>query len=168
MSTAATGRPRQQPAAPQAQQKPPVDLDGPLLDQVIENTARSIDRAAGKWRAEIDALGSEQLRRSLGVAEAMRRLRLALEPLKGLIMGLMNSPLGFMTDQDPARPRRDRPVTPYDWETVSRCAVQALASSEARNTMNFAISGGVSLRFKHWRSSSAFSDSGVNHLSIWR
>jgi hypothetical protein len=40
-------------------------------------------------------------------------------------MSLMNSPLGFLTDRDPARPTRDGEVKPYSVDVVRDCVIEA-------------------------------------------
>src|SRR5262245_22908917 len=121
MSTASPSRPRAQQTAPA------VDLDAPLLDAVIDQTAQRLDEAAARYQGEIDSPGLGQLRRSMLLAHAISRLQAALEPLKDRIMLLQNSPLGFLTDRDPSRSgKAGQQVTPYGWDVIRRCVVQAL------------------------------------------
>src|SRR5215831_7801874 len=122
MTTTTTGhRPRAQQTAPA------VDLDAPLLDELIDRAASNLDSAAQRYQGEIDAPGLGQLRRSMLLAHAISRLQAALEPLKERILMLQNSPLGFLTDRDPSRPgKTGQSVQPYGWDIIRRCVVQAL------------------------------------------
>lgn len=127
MATATPQRPAQQrpPAQQQARpQAPAVDLDTPLLDSILEQTVTKLDGAAARYRGQVEEIPPEEaMRRAAVQAAAMQRLMAAIEPLQPLLMGLVDSPLGFMTDQAPGN-RGNKPQ--YEWAVVKRCAVEAV------------------------------------------
>lgn len=119
MTTATQTKPRATYAEPPA-------AEPQLLDRVIDETSARIDRLADQYRAH-SAEVTGKFRRALMLAEAMRQITGAISaPMMDLIMGLMNSQLGFLTDRDPSRPGKSGQVQPYHPEVVKRCFVESV------------------------------------------
>ncbi len=89
---------------------------------------------ASAWR-RIDSIGASaseaflsagSFTKALNVATAIRDLRNALtDEVMEPIMELMNSPLGFLTDQDPLRPSATNPhPKPYSVAVVRDCFIE--------------------------------------------
>jgi hypothetical protein len=92
-----------------------------LLDPAVERTAALIDATAGAYARAIGSCEGH-MRRALLMARGIERLRQAITPdVMGLVMQLMNSPNGFMTD----RPSKGDP-TPYPAEVVKEAFITAL------------------------------------------
>lgn len=78
--------------------------------------------AAESGLASIQNLG--QLARGISMAAAIHRLRSLVTPeMVAHAMALMNTPLGFKTDRDPARAQN---ATPYSEAVVKDCLIQSL------------------------------------------
>lgn len=85
--------------------------------------------------------------RAFKLAAGMRQLRQMITPemMTSMIMPLMNTRLGFKTDQDPSRPRYDgKPVNPYPVDVVKECLIEALlrGANPVGNEFNI-IAGGT-------------------------
>lgn len=92
--------------------------------QELAALAREIDATAAGAVELFQGAGSFE--KEIQLASAMRDLRELLTPeVMAPIMSLMNSPLGFVTDRDPARPTRDGEVKPYSVEVVRDCVIES-------------------------------------------
>lgn len=71
--------------------------------------------------------GAESFEKELAVAVAVQELRAALTPeVMQPIMALMNTSLGFKTDQDPKRPSASNPApTPYSVDVVREVFIES-------------------------------------------
>lgn len=88
-----------------------------------KDLAKKIDEIA-QATLEIFNGSDMDFERELAVASAMGDMRALLTPeMMKPVMALMNSPLGFMTDRNPAT--SDRQVTPYAVEVVRDCVIEA-------------------------------------------
>lgn len=76
----------------------------------------------------LNVLGAEgHFRRAFMLAAGIRQLERSItDDMMADIMGLMNSPLGFLTDRDPTKPGKNGPPVPYPVGVIKRCAVEAL------------------------------------------
>lgn len=85
----------------------------------VQDTAKKYELRA------LNAFG--HLERAIMLAEGIELLRTAITPLLPNLIGLMNTPLGFDTDRNPTKPKKDgsRPE-PYPMETIRDCIVEAL------------------------------------------
>src|ERR1035437_2247928 len=95
------------------------------------STKNELIVAAGKIdeiskRASSAFLGAEAFEKALVVAQSIGELRGALtDEVMRPIMELMNTSLGFMTDQDPKRPSASNPQPkPYSIEIVRDCFIE--------------------------------------------
>ena len=97
----------------------------PLLDQVIDETCRTLDRTASRYqKALAEAHGHTQ--RAILLGRGVSAIRgLLTDAVMKEIMPLMNSQLGFMTDRGP-QARSDKLKTPYSVPEVRECLVQAI------------------------------------------
>lgn len=92
----------------------------------LQTAIATIDSTAAKAMALFSA--ADSFERELAVAQAMQDLRAALTPeVMKPIMGLMNSPIGFMTDRNPAQtdPKTGRPFVPYSVDIVRECFIES-------------------------------------------
>lgn len=88
----------------------------------LTTAIRTIDETASKAMELFNA--ADSFERELAVAQAMSDLRAALTPeVMKPIMGLMNSPIGFMTDRNPLT--SEKPVTPYSMDVVRDCFIES-------------------------------------------
>ena len=103
-----------------------------MSNDLVEQRSRAVAEA---WK-RIDVIGESasdaflsagSFTKALNVANAIRDLRKALtDEVMAPIMELMNSPLGFMTDQDPLRPSDKNPnPKPYSVAVVRDCFIEA-------------------------------------------
>jgi hypothetical protein len=95
------------------------------------STKNELIQAAGRIdeiskRASSAFLGGESFEKALVVAQSIGELKAALtDEVMRPIMELMNTPLGFMTDQDPKRPSTNNPKPePYTVEIVRDCFIE--------------------------------------------
>jgi hypothetical protein len=91
----------------------------------VSEAAVNIDRIS---TAAMEAFSNaESFVKELKVAQAVVDLRLALtEEIMAPIMALMNTSLGFKTDQDPARPSQNNPQpTAYSLEVVRNVFIES-------------------------------------------
>lgn len=94
-----------------------------LLDQVIDKTVERLDSLSQQCLEALAAPAASALRRAMLRARAVELLEAAITPeVLRLIMRLMNSPAGFLTDRGPGMKQE----APYDATIVRRCAVEAL------------------------------------------
>jgi hypothetical protein len=121
--TATATQPRPQPPAPPREERDP----GHLLDKVIEQEMARLQDTSTTYASAIEQAHGH-LHRAALIASGIEKLRELLTPkLMGVIMSLMNTELGFLTDRDPARARRDKPAPPpYDVETVKTATIAGL------------------------------------------
>lgn len=101
----------------------PPAAEGPaeLLDHGVEQAAARIDTLAGRYAHAIESTQGH-LQRALILARGLELLRKTITPaMMAPIMGLMNTPNGFMTD----RPSKSQPQ-PYSEEVVKECFITAL------------------------------------------
>lgn len=85
------------------------------IDELAMEASALFNQADGSFAAE------------LGIAQAMNDLTVALtDEMMQPVMALMNTPLGFLTDRDPARPVEGKPPpTPYSVEVVRSCFIES-------------------------------------------
>ena len=101
----------------------------------IDDTRRSAQAAISQAIAD-----KNETLKALVTASAMETLRQQLTTeLMQDVMRLMNSPLGFRTDRDPAR---DPNAKPYAMETVRDCVITAILSGFALVGNEWNIIGG--------------------------
>lgn len=85
------------------------------LERVAEEYGLSKIHQAGRFR------------RTMLLAEGLGKLReLMTPPIMARVMGVMNCPLGFLTDRDPARAKPGQEVQPYTVEVVRDCVIEAV------------------------------------------
>lgn len=109
------GPQHQLPAAPQA----PHELVAP---EQVEALEQAIGECAIKFQESTGTLA-----RAFAISYGLRRLEALITPgMMTEIMSLMNSPLGFLTDKNPAQFNRDgQRVQPYTPDIVKRCVIEA-------------------------------------------
>jgi len=92
---------------------------------ILQQKARAIDRIATEAMALFE--GSSSFESELAVAQAVRDLRAALTPeIMAPIMALMNTEIGFLTDQDPLKPSSKNPhPQPYSVDVVRECFIES-------------------------------------------
>lgn len=87
----------------------------------------AVDQFSREARTEIAKAqtAGNTMMQALITARAVQGLReLITDAMMTDIMGLMNSPLGFLTDRDPARPKKDGSKSvPYPVEVVKDCFI---------------------------------------------
>lgn len=112
---AAQTQQHQLPAVPQA----PTEMVAPEQVQALES---AIVECAVKFQQSTGTLA-----RAFAISYGLRRLEALITPgMMTEIMSLMNSPLGFLTDKNPAQFKRDGSrVQPYDEAIVKRCVIEA-------------------------------------------
>lgn len=95
----------------------------PLLDQVLEQTARKIDLLAGRYSKAI-AEAPGHMERAFLLAEGIDHLRQAITPeVMRKVMRLMNHKNGFMTDRGT---ERSKIKEPYSEGVVKECFITSL------------------------------------------
>jgi len=96
-----------------------------LNNKSLVSAAKSIDMIS--CRAMESFGGAESFEKELAVAVAVQELRAALTPeVMQPIMALMNTSLGFKTDQDPKRPSASNPApTPYSVDVVREVFIES-------------------------------------------
>jgi len=96
-----------------------------LNNKSLVSAAKSIDLIS--CRAMESFGGAESFEKELAVAVAVQELRAALTPeVMQPIMALMNTSLGFKTDQDPKRPSASNPApTPYSVDVVREVFIES-------------------------------------------
>jgi hypothetical protein len=83
------------------------------------------------------------LEQALMLSAGMTALRdMLTEEVMQDVMGLMNSPLGFLTDRDPARAYGDKEVKPYPLPVVRECFIEAVVRGFRPINNEFNIIGG--------------------------
>jgi hypothetical protein len=98
---------------------PPQQQDEALLDTVLEKTIGEMDRKASSYARQLDDPTVGKLRRAMMTAAAIQRLRgMMTKPVMDLLMSLVNTPVGFMTD------KKDGQSYPPD--VIRDCAIEAL------------------------------------------
>lgn len=134
---------RVQTQAPQATTKT-IDPEAKLLNDVLEKTIESVDKAATRFSSEINQDGIGQLLRAAKKGAAIKRLRAMLSgELLDLLRSLMNSPMGFLTDKDPKRKSKEGTATaPYDDDVIRDCAIEALLNGVLWDGNEFNIIAG--------------------------
>lgn len=111
---------------PQRQPAPAKQTDEQLLDAAIDKTIAELDRKASSYTRQLEDPGIGKLRRAMMTAAAVQRLRgMMTKPVMDLLMSLMNSPLGFMTDKGP-HAWKEEDKKPYGEDVVRDCAIEAL------------------------------------------
>lgn len=101
---------------------------------ITQETASGFQLAAEQAKKAFGKATSDDFFAALEVAAAVDALRSYLDQpeIKTRILGLMNTPIGFRTDRDPKlkkwSPKEQREVspTPYNYDTVKDCVVEAL------------------------------------------
>lgn len=72
----------------------------------------------------LNASGSNDMAQALNAANAMQEIRQAMTPeVLAIAKPLMNSPLGFLTDRDPTKSRRQ--VELYSDQVIADCIIEA-------------------------------------------
>jgi hypothetical protein len=105
--------------------QPPAEKEADLIDAILAQTADRIGRTARRYCTELEAT-DDHMRKAVLMAKGIEYLRRELTgPMMQTIMGLMNSPLGFMTDHVPTAYKEENRV-PYSVEIVRDCAIQAM------------------------------------------
>lgn len=95
-----------------------------MLDKVIASTIGNLETLAARYERELSDPTIGRLHRAAVTGAALQNLRAMFNrPIRDLLMSLMNSKLGFMTDH--ATPRA-KDQTPYEEEAVVNCAIEAL------------------------------------------
>lgn len=95
----------------------------PLLNEVLENTVKKLERLSSQCLGELGAAGSA-FRKAMVTARAIDALNAVLTPdVMKHIMSLMNTPLGFLTDLMPGNKKN---LPPYSVEIVKRAVIEAL------------------------------------------
>lgn len=100
-----------------------VEPSAPLLDQVLEQTAKRIDLLAGRYsKAIVEAPG--HMERAFLLAEGIDHLRQAITPqVMQKVLRLMNHKNGFMTDRGG---ERGKIKEPYPENVVKECFIASL------------------------------------------
>jgi hypothetical protein len=106
------------PAAPRTAPRPPATAISPAQVAALET---ALSECGETFRQSNGALA-----RSLAIAQGLQQLQTLIEPAMPSIIGLMNTPLGFLTDRDPANSGKDgKPLSPYEPAIVKRCVIEA-------------------------------------------
>lgn len=97
------------------------DLQRVGVDQAgLQRLDALADRYSGQSLAQLPRFS-----RAVTTAVAMQELRDALMPYMPHIMGLMNQPLGFLTDKDPSKAKPGENIVPYSQEVICSVVVEA-------------------------------------------
>lgn len=112
--------PRQQPGRQEAPAKP-VENSEQLLDKIMSDTVSNIDKTAERFKGELHDPTIGQFIRAIKKAKAIEILRKMIMPTMPLIRSLMNTPMGFLTDEKPDKPYTD--------EVLRDCVIEAMLSS---------------------------------------
>lgn len=119
--------------------------------EALKERAEQIQSVGDKWRGSLATVAS-QAARSVEMALAIAELTQLITPdMVSAIMPLMNSPLGFRTDKDPATAKPGTTVTPYSAEVVKRCWIHAelMGARMVGNEVNI-IAGNVYRTKEHY------------------
>lgn len=155
MATATQSRPQQRQAPRGPAQNPQHQLPSAppaphelVAPEQIEALETAIGECAIKFQESTGTLA-----RAFAISYGLRRLEALITPgMMTEIMSLMNNPLGFLTDKNPATFRDGQRVAPYEAAIVKRCVIEA-ALRDARwvgNEMNI-IAGRAYLTKEYFR-----------------
>ena len=136
-------------------------------EEMLLAKAQEIDQVASEAMAIYE--NATSFAHELQVAQSIRALREALTPeVMAPVMALMNTNLGFLTDRDPRKPKKNsEPIVPYSVDVVRDVFIEAKLRGFRATGNEFNIIAGNFYGAKNGLKRRCEQTPGVTDLKIW-